>query len=290
MEISKVSIVVPAFNEVDAIGEVVRTLKERFAEAEILVVNDGSNDGTGDEARKAGATVLDHERQLGYGASLSTGTKAATREFVLFCDGDGQHSADDVGKLINECDGYDMVVGARTEESSVPLSRRPGKLVLQWFANFLLGQSIPDINSGLRIFRRRILLRYLHLMPRGFSFSTTTTFAMIKTLRRIKYVPIVTRPRTGVSTVRQFRDGPMAIVLMLRLSVLFEPLKVFLSVAGFTFVLFLLSLAIDMIIASGYGISDTTVTLFLSTLIIFMFGLLCDQVSAIRREQHDFEV
>ena len=285
MNASTVSIVIPAFNEEKAIGPVVDALYSKFPEAELIVVDDGSTDGTAKHATSSGAKVIKHEFQRGYGASLRTGTEAATREYVLFCDGDGQHSAEDAENLIGACDDYDLVIGVRGSDSHQALLRRPGKFLLRLCVNFLAGGKIPDFNSGLRVFKRDILKRYLHLMPNGFSFSTTSTFALLKGNRRISYVPITVQKRIGKSTVNQLKHGPQTIMLILRLAVLFEPLKVFLSVAGFLFLLTIASFAIDLVNKSG--IADTTVILSIATIIIFMFGLLCDQVSAIRREKHE---
>lgn len=286
MDPSNVSIVVPAYNEGPVIGAVVKALREAMPQAELIVVNDGSTDDTPAQAQAAGATVISHEMQGGYGWALRTGTLAASRDYVLFCDGDGQHSVEDVARLIAECDGYDMVVGARGADSHVPRRRLLGKFIMQRFARYMAKQDIPDINSGLRVFKRESLRKVLYLMPTGFSFSTTSSFAMIKANRRIKYVPIKTGPRVGKSTVRQLRDGPRALMLMLRLVVLFEPLRVFMAFAGFTLLLAFVSMGIDLTFGR-HGIGQTTVTFSIATLVIFTFGLLCDQVSAIRREIHD---
>ncbi len=288
MDPAQVTVVIPALNEALAIGDTVRAVRERLPGVEIIVVNDGSTDDTGRIAGEAGALVIDHQHRRGYGASLETGTRAAQRDYVLYCDGDGQHSAADVARLIEEADGYDMVVGARGSDSHAPLSRRPGKRILRWFANYLAGQKIPDLNSGLRIVRREVMTRYLHLMPEGFSYSTTSTFAMMKTGRRVKYVPIQVAPRLGKSTVKQFRHGFETLLLVLRLAVLFEPLKVFLTVSGGMLAISVASFAIDiwrLVRLGAPGLSDSTVLLSIATLIIFMFGLLCDQVSAIRRDR-----
>ena len=287
MEGSNVSIIIPALNEEAAIKEVVSGLVQAFPETEIIVVDDGSSDDTGSIAAKAGAKVLTHDFPHGYGAALRTGVLASKRDYVLFCDGDGQHCVEDVGRLISECDGCDMVVGARDSKSHAPLIRAPGKSILRHFANYLAGTQIPDINSGLRIINKTILLKYLHLMPTGFSFSTTSTFALLKSNHRIKWIPITASKRIGKSTVRQWKHGPQAIMLMLRLTVLFEPLRVFLTVSGGLFLLSIISLIIDIIVNLGKGIGDVTVMLSISTLLVFMFGLLCDQVSALRRELHE---
>lgn len=280
-----VSIVIPAFNEENGIGDVVRGLLKSLPESEIIVVNDGSTDRTAEVANVPGVKVITHPRNLGYGASLKTGTRAAQGCYILFCDADGQHTPEDVGRVAREVLGNDMVVGARDAESHQPLVRRPGKAVLRWFANTLAGIKIPDLNSGLRAFHRETLLRYLHLMPDGFSFSTTSTFAMLKSNRRVLWLPITVKKRVGKSTVSQIRHGPQTLMLLLRISVLFEPLKVFISVSMVLFGLALSSLLLDVFLFSN--LADTTVLLTLSGLLVFMSGLLCDQVSALRRQQHE---
>lgn len=284
--LSDLAIVIPAFNEERAVGDVVRGLRERFPETEILVVDDGSDDRTAEMAEEAGAVVVPHGRNLGYGASLKTGVRHTARDYVLFFDGDGQHDPEDVPRLLEGLVAAEMVVGARTGAWKTPVTRRPGKAVLARAARTLLGQTVPDLNSGLRAFRREALLRYLHLMPNGFSFSTTSTFAFHKANRRVLYVPIQVRRREGTSSVSQLRDGLGTLLLMLRLVVLFEPLKVFLTTSAGILALGIASLIHDL----GWGeqgVADTTVLLLLTSVIIFFFGLLGDQVAAIRREKHE---
>ena len=287
MDVNKVSIIIPALNERESIKKVVISLVKKFSEAEIIVIDDGSIDNTGSLAIEAGARVIKHDKTYGYGASIRTGTLASNREYVLFCDADGQHLADDVEHLIKEIDDYDMVVGVRGKTSHVPILRAPGKLALKLFANFLAGERIPDLNSGLRIIKKEILKKYMHLMPRGFSFSTTSTFALLKGNYRIKWVPITVRKREGKSSVRQWKHGPQILMLMLRLSILFEPLKIFLIISAVLLLSTITSFIIDILSAKETGISDGTVTLSIATLLVFLFGLLCDQVSALRREIHE---
>ena len=205
---------------------------------------------------------------------------------MLFCDADSQHAAEDVLRIIEVFQDCDMCVGARSRDSHAQASRALGKTVLRWSANALAGERIPDLNSGLRMLKRSVLVKYLHLLPARFSFSTMLTFALLKANYRICWEPIVARPRIGKSTVRQVRHGSEALLLILRITVLFEPLKVFLSVAGALMLLAALSLAADLFYGDG-GIGDVTVLFSTASLLVFMFGLLCDQVSALRRELHE---
>jgi len=283
------SIVIPAYNEQTVIGDVIAGLKDELKNknCEIIVVDDGSTDKTFEIATGLGVKVIRHEFNKGYGASLKTGTRESSGEIVLFLDGDGQHDPKDVHRLLEYFPEYDMVVGARTKSSSYkPLLRRPGKRILSMFADFLAGIKIPDLNSGLRAFKKDILLKYMHLLPSGFSFSTTSTFAFLKSNRRIKYVPIAVRKRTGKSSVKQFRHGSQTIMLMLRLIVLFEPLKVFMPTSILLLFLGIAWMTHDIIVNPG-GIADATILLLISSILIFFFGLLTDQVSAMRREKHE---
>jgi len=277
----------PAYNEASAIGDTLDELLPIANELEwqVVVVDDGSNDNTGEIAKKHGIEVLTHPYNQGYGASLSTGVRATDADILVFLDSDGQHDPNDIIRLLEHSDQYDMVVGARTKDSHVDLRRRAGKRILKWFADYLAKEKIPDINSGFRIFRRDTLLSYLHLMPKGFSFSTTSTFAMLKGGHKIKWVPIQTTKRVGTSTVKQLKHGPEVMMLMLRLTVLFDPLRVFLPISG---VLILLAAIMTILNLIMYRIAIPASAVFLgiSSVIIFMLGLLTDQVSAIRREMH----
>ena len=277
-----VTVVIPALNEAAAIGQVVRNLVAHYPEHEIVVVDDGSVDNTGEIAAAAGAQVIRHAWNKGYGASLRTGCQAAHGDIIVCFDGDGQHSADDVQRLVDEIGPSDMVVGTRPRYSYEPLVRLPGKLLLVGFADFLAGVKIPDVNSGFRAFKRDVILRYLHLMPQGFSFSTTSTFALLKSGRPVKWVPITIKRRIGTSSVSQARH---ALLLMVRLITLFEPLKVFLPVSG----VFLL-VAVGFLIANfcaGRNVPQTSVIMSVSSILVFLMGLLMDQVAALRREKHE---
>lgn len=280
-----VTVIVPALNEAGAIGCVIEELTARYPDYEILVVDDGSTDGTGEIAEAAGARVVRHEWNKGYGASLRTGCRAAQGEVVVCFDGDGQHDPDDVRRLVAEIGEHDMVVGARTRDSHAPLARRPGKMFMVAFADFLAGVKIPDVNSGLRAFKRDVILRYLHLMPMGFSFSTTSTFAMLKSNRPVKWVPIQVKKRVGSSSVSQVRHGLQTLLLMVRLTTLFEPLKVFLPVAGLFLLVAIAFLAANLI--GGRAVPQTSVIMSVSSVMVFLMGLVMDQVAALRREKHE---
>jgi glycosyltransferase involved in cell wall biosynthesis len=226
-----VSVLVPAFNEEGAIAETVKKIAEQrpfFRELEVVVIDDGSNDRTGGIARTLGVTLLEHEVNRGYGAALKTGLQHAKHDFVLIADADGTYPLEDIPKLVADMVECDMVVGARTGEVvQVPLLRRPGKWLITRLAEYLSGQKIPDLNSGLRVFRRDVALRFLSLYPDGFSFTTTITLAMLTNHYRVKFVPINYLRRIGKSSIKPIRDFTNFTILIIRICAYFKPLNVF---------------------------------------------------------------
>jgi glycosyltransferase involved in cell wall biosynthesis len=219
----KASIVIPAFNEFDSIGGVIDGFAALGGDYQIIVVNDGSTDGTGEILNgRPGLTVIHHKQNLGYGASLMTGIREARSEIIVTFDADGQHDHKDVVRLLDEIEDSAMVVGARTSGSYFDASRSIGRRILFWIANFWTRSKIPDINSGLRAFRRSYALRYEALLPSGFSFTTTLTLAMLKEKYPVRFVPIVVRKRIGKSTFKRLGHGLIVLRGVLRLMALFH--------------------------------------------------------------------
>ncbi|WP_438978917.1 glycosyltransferase family 2 protein [Polynucleobacter sp.] len=282
--VESVSIVIPAYQESAAIGYVVSAVLKVAAslscEYEVIVVDDGSSDGTGDKARKAGAYVLTHPYNKGYGASLKTGIRFASNRTVIFLDADGQHDPDDIPHLLAERIGFDMVVGARKGMAGSPLWRQPGKLFLKWLVNNLTGHSIPDFNSGYRALDREMALRFLPIMPNGFSFSTTSTIAAFKGGYLVQYLPIQVAKRIGTSTVTA-ADGFRTIMLIIRLVTLFAPLRVFLPISMLTFFIGLIFTVNGYVFAGEASVKGLIALL--AAVQFFLFGIMVDQVVAVRR-------
>ena len=285
--VESVSIVIPAYQESAAIGDVVvavlKVVTSLSCEYEVIVVDDGSTDGTGDAARKAGAHVLIHPYNKGYGASLKTGIRFASNRTVIFLDADGQHDPDDIPRLLAGRTGFDMVVGARKGMAGSPLWRQPGKVFLKWLVNNLTGHSIPDFNSGYRALDREMALRFLPIMPDGFSFSTTSTIAAFKGGYLVQYLPIQVAKRIGTSTVTA-ADGFRTIMLIIRLVTLFAPLRVFLPISAVTFLIGLIFTVYGYVHAGEASVKG--LISLLAAVQFFLFGVMVDQVVAVRRGEN----
>ncbi len=275
------SIVVPAYNETGGIRPTLEQLAEAVSgvDCEILVVDDGSDDDTAAQAESCGAVrVLRHDVNRGYGAALKTGIRNARADVICITDADGTYPNDRIPELLGLMDRYDMVVGARTGANvAIPLVRRPAKWVLNQLANLLAGTRIPDLNSGLRLFRKGIAEKYMRFLPSGFSFTTTITMAMLNDDYLVKYVPIDYYHREGRSKIRPIRDTTNFVLLILRVTMYFKPLKIFLPV---TLLLLLASaIAIASDVGTATGLSDKSVILSLATGMVFLVGLLADAVA-----------
>lgn len=239
-----VSVVVPAYNEEHGIGQVLGQLEEVLGAAghayEILVVDDGSDDKTAAVAESfgGGVKVLRHHANRGYGAALKTGIRHASFETICITDADGTYPNSQIPRLLDRLasSDCDMVVGARTGDSVAhPLSRRPAKWMLGQLASYVVGESIPDMNSGLRAFKREVAERMFEVLPDGFSFTTTITVGMLTNAYLVEYEPIDYHPRIGTSKIRPIRDTLNFVQLILKMGIYFAPLKVFLPLCGFLF-------------------------------------------------------
>jgi glycosyltransferase involved in cell wall biosynthesis len=235
-DVDGLSVVIPAFNEEEAIGEVVGEVAELCTaggiDFEIIVVDDGSTDQTGETLQSKAVTVLRHPENRGYGASIKTGVLSARHPWILILDADGTYPVSEIPKLLESLDHYDMVVGARLgKDVNIPMVRRPAKWLLNKLANYMAQTKIPDINSGFRIFRKSSFLRFLSIYPAGFSLTTTITLALLCNNHPVKYVPINYHKRKGQSKIRPLRDTYNFFLLVIRTIMYFDPLRVFLPLA-----------------------------------------------------------
>ena len=275
-----VSVVIPACNEGPVIGSVVTELLAAAGWREVIVVNDGSTDDTAEAAAKAGARVVTHPYNKGNGASVKSGIRAATGDYILIIDGDGQHKPSDAIALTSKLGEYDLVVGARSSSTQAGARRRLGNAALNGLASFLTEREIPDLTSGFRCARREYLVEFLHLLPNGFSTPTTTTLAFVRAGYNVLFVPIEARQRVGTSKIRLTRDGPKFFLIVLRVMTIFSPLRVFLPVSIASFVLGL-AYGIWNIVVDGH-IPNGAVLLIVLSIVVLLIGLVSEQISALR--------
>ena len=280
---STTSIIVPALNEAEAIADLVRALRGSAPWHEVIVVDDGSTDGTGERAREAGAVVVRHPYNKGNGAAVKSGVRRATGDAILIVDGDGQHRPADAVRLVNRLDEYDLVVGARSAATQATTARRLGNALLNRLATYLTDREIPDLTSGFRAARRECMLEFLHLLPNGFSTPTTTTLAFIKGGYSVAFEPIDAEQRQGKSKIKLARDGAKFFLILLKIITIFSPLKIFVPVSVVTFLLGF-GYAIWTAVSQSH-VTNSSVLLILLAVVIFLVGLVSEQISALRFER-----
>jgi glycosyltransferase involved in cell wall biosynthesis len=275
-----VSIVIPALDEAAAIGEVVAQLRAAAPWREVIVVDDGSTDATADRAAAAGARVIRHPYRKGNGAAVKTAIRQASGEFVLIVDADGQHRPEDARRLVDRLGQFDLVVGAREPATQATLGRRAGNALLNRLAGYLAGHAIPDLTSGFRGARRAYLREFIHLLPNGFSTPTTTTLAFLRAGYNVAFEPIAARPRIGRSKIRFARDGARFFLILFKIITIFSPLRIFAPISVCAFAAGA-AYGIWTVITSG-RIANGAVLLLMFAVIVFLVGLISEQISALR--------
>jgi glycosyltransferase involved in cell wall biosynthesis len=272
-----VCVIIPAYNEEAAIAEVVAGLRGAAAWAEILVIDDGSTDSTAERAAAAGARVVRHPYNKGNGAAVKTGLREARSEVVLLLDADGQHQPQEALRVVSGIGTYDMVIGARARGDQ-PALRALGNGVFQALASWLTGRDIPDLTSGFRAARRDRMLEFLHLLPNGFSYPTTSCLAFLKAGYNVAFEPIHARRRQGESKIRVWRDGMKFVLMIFKIVTLYSPLKVFFPIAAASFT-----------VGAAYGVWNVArhgkipmgaALLIQLAVVVFLFGLISEQIAA----------
>ena len=281
-EPATVSVVIPAMNEGAAVGEVVRELAAAARWHEILVIDDGSVDDTGAQAEAAGARVIRHPYNKGNGAAVKSGIRAATGEYILIVDGDGQHRPSAAVRLTKRLGEYDLVVGARSSATQAGSARRWGNAALNWLAGFLTEREIPDLTSGFRAARRSGLLEFIGLLPNGFSTPTTTTLCFLKAGYSVAFEPVEARQRVGASKIKLSSDGPKFLLIMLRVMTIFSPFRIFLPIAATAFLMGA-GYAVWTIVTQSH-VTNSSVLLIVFAVMVFLVGLVSEQISALRSD------
>ena len=282
----RLSVVIPAHNEAHSIGPVLAQVRAQLPQAELLVVDDGSSDGTADRAEAAGARVVRQPYNKGNGAAVKAGLRAATGDVVLLLDADGQHDPADIPRVLAPIGPYDLVVAARSRASNASLARGWGNAALNWLASYLTGMRIDDLTSGFRAMKRAQIMEFIHLLPNSYSYPTTSTLAFIKAGYSVKFVPVEARRRAGgASAQRLLRNGVKFGLIILRMVTIFSPLKIFLPMS---LLLFLSGAAYAVYtVLTETDITDSSVLLITTSIVIFLMGLISEQIAALRFDRRE---
>ncbi len=273
-----ITLLIPAYNEENGIGPVLEQVKSIGLPGEIIVVDDGSTDRTFEVAQASGVRVVRHDVNRGYGQSLKTGILASNYDIIVITDADGTYPNEEIKNILSHMESHDMVVGARIGANvNIPLIRKPAKKMLNMLANYLAGVTIPDLNSGLRAFRKNIAREFFPILPSGFSFTTTITLAMLSNGYRVKYLPINYHQREGKSKIHPIRDTLGFTALIIRTTLYFNPLKVFMPMSGM-----IALAAVALLVYSKFVIGrvmDISVIVLLSAALqVAVIGLLADLI------------
>ena len=283
-DLKGLSMIIPCFNEAESIKKTIEeldiSLKKTGMRYEIIIVDDGSTDGSSgriEELKIKDLVPIKNEFNLGYGASIKEGIKKSRYDWAGICDADGTYPVDRIVDMTPFFKDHDMVIGVRTGDvKAVPLLRRPAKWFLNKFSSYLAMRKIRDVNSGFRFFKKEVILKFWRMFPDGFSFTTTSTMLFTMENLKVKNIPINYFKREGKSKIRPIKDTYNFFLLIMRITMLFNPLRIFMPIFFFTLLLSFGSLTRDIYIRN---LTDTTVLLFVFSLIIFLIGLLADLVN-----------
>ena len=275
-----VSIIIPARNEAESLDQLLPSLTSLYPDAEIIVVNDGSIDGTEQVCNKNKVGMVNHIYSMGNGAAIKTGARSANRDILVFMDGDGQHDPEDIARLLAELQqGYDMVIGARSMTSQAGMHRALGNILYNKLASLMTGQKIQDLTSGFRAVRADKFRRFLYLLPNGFSYPTTITMAFFRSAYSVAYIPIAVAKRKGISKISLLKDGVRFFVIILKIGALFSPMRLFLPIS----ILFFMT-------GAGYyaytylhtgRFTNMSALLFIASMLTFLIGIVSEQVSSL---------
>ena len=284
MKQTKISIIIPAYNEEQSISQIVTRVYDLYPKAEIIVVDDGSTDNTTIVAREAGAIVYSHPYNIGNGAAVKSGIRVATGDILVFMDGDGQHNPEDIGEMLAYFPEYDMVVGARSQNGQASIGRAFGNIIYNWFASYVTKFSIKDLTSGFRAVKSDIARSFVFLLPNTYSYPTTITLGVLRNGNSLKYIPIrVQKRQNGHSSIKFFQDGIRFFMIITRIATMYSPMRVFLPVSFVMFLLGILRYVYTFLIEGRF--TNISALLFVSSVIIFMMSLISEQICQMRHER-----
>jgi glycosyltransferase involved in cell wall biosynthesis len=281
------SLIIPARNEADGLKRLLPGLVEQLPGAEIIVVNDGSDDNTFAVCKEFSVRVVSHPYPKGNGAAVKSGARAARGDVLVFMDGDGQHKPEDIPAMLNKfAEGYDMVVGARQSGSHAGAHRAVANDVFSRLATWMVRQPVQDLTSGFRVVKADKFRKFLYLLPNGFSYPTTITMSFFRAGYSVAYLPIHTpRRATGKSHIRPARDGARFLLIILKIGTLFSPLKLFLPVSltfffsGFGYYLFTF--------ITQHRFTNMSALLLTTSVLIFLIGMISEQITMLIYKDSD---
>ena len=281
-----ISVILPAKNEAAALADLLPRLRSAQPEAELIVVDDGSTDDTREICKTNQVTCLHSPYSMGNGAAVKRGARAARGEILVFMDGDGQHDPADIDRLLARLnEGYDMVVGARAWRSQAGVGRGLANGFYNWFASRITGQKVADLTSGFRVVKAVKFREFLHLLPNGFSYPTTSTIAFFRSAYGVAYEPIEAADRIGKSHIRPLRDGLRFLLIIFKVTTLYSPLKLF-APTGFAF--FLLGFAYyGYTLTTQHRFTNMSALLFSAAVIVFLIGLISEQITNLTYHPHE---
>jgi glycosyltransferase involved in cell wall biosynthesis len=284
---TRISVIIPARDEAQALPDCLRGVLAAVPGCELIVVDDGSSDGTAVIAAELGACVISHPYPKGNGAAVKTGARAATGEILVFMDADGQHRPEDIPRLLAKLEeGFDMVVGARGMQDHAGAHRGFANAVFNWLATWMVNHHVDDLTSGFRVVRAEHFRRFIYLLPNSFSYPTTCTMSFFRAGFGVAYVPVSMPPRIGKSHIRPFRDGIRFILIILKIGTLYSPMKLFLPVSGAFFATGLGYYAYTFLV--HHRLTNMSALLFITSVLVFLIGIVSEQITMlIYKESED---
>ena len=280
------SIIIPAKNEAENLALLLPKIRKLYPEAELIVVDDGSSDGTGDTARANGAICIRHHYSLGNGAAVKSGARAAKGKLLVFLDGDGQHDPEDIERLLeHKKKGLSMVIGARNNKSQASFFRLVANKGYNKLASIMTGRQIMDLTSGFRVVDAKKFRQFLYLLPNGFSYPTTITMAFMRNGYAIDYVPISTFKREGASKISIWKDGVRFLLIIMKIGSLFSPMRLFLPISVFLFLTGISYYAYTYFLYERF--TNMSALFLTSSLLVFLIGIVSEQISSLHYRNID---